>query len=67
MIRVRNEKKGGILIKRKVSQGELDRRRDIGREIRHPIERERERMKMKWFWSYFGGFEGSTGTVMYCT
>ena len=65
MIRVRNEKKGGILIKRKVSQGELDRRRDIGREIRHPIER--ERMKMKWFWSYFGGFEGSTGTVMYCT
>ena len=43
MIRVRNEKKGGILIKRKVSQGELDRMRDIGREIRHPIERERER------------------------
>ena len=43
MIRVRNEKKGGILIKRKVSQGELDRRRDIGREIRHPIERERQR------------------------
>ena len=65
MIRVRNEKKGGILIKGTVSQGELDRRRDIGREIRHPIER--ERMKMKWFWSYFGGFEGSTGTVMYCT
>lgn len=65
MIRVRNEKKGGILIKGKVSQGELDRRRDIGREIRHPIER--ERMKMKWFWSYFGGLEGSTGTVMYCT
>ena len=43
MIRVRNEKKGGILIKGKVSQGELDRRRDNGREIRHPIERERER------------------------
>lgn len=42
MIRVRNEKKGGILIKGKVSQGELDRRRDNGREIRHPIERERE-------------------------
>ena len=45
MIRVRNEKKGGILIKRKVSQGELDRRRDIGREIRHPIERETERQR----------------------
>ena len=45
MIRVRNEKKGGILIKGKVSQGELDRRRDIGREIRHPIERERERQR----------------------
>lgn len=43
MIRVRNEKKGGIFDKGKVSQGELDRRRDNGREIRHPIEREREK------------------------
>lgn len=63
MIRVRNEKKGGIFDKGKVSQGELDRRRDNGREIRHPIEIEREREKIKWFWSFFGGFESSTGTV----